>query len=403
MAFSTRTLTLTGLGVALVAGLAYVSFRTDPVPVDLATVTRGPLEVTINADGQTKVRDLFEVAAPISGTAMRSPVEEGDIVRAGETVVASVRPLSSSLLDARTQLQAEAALQEALAARHVAEADLKQARETQIFAQSQYDRTKVLTDRGVATFTRLEDDSQRLAVANATVEAAQARIEMADGAIERARATLLGPTDTNQTSGSCCVDVLAPADGVVLSVAAESERPVVIGEPLVSIGDPDQLELVADILSNDAVRLSPGALAYVERWGGEAVLEARLDRIDPKAYTKVSALGIEEQRVDAYFTLTSASESRATLGDGFSVFLRIVEWHVEDALQIPLSAVFRSGEGWAVFVAHNNRAEMRLITLGHRNDTVAEVLDGLELDEEVIMHPSDEIRSGSLLVERSNL
>lgn len=233
MAHSTRSLVLVGLGAALVAGLAYVSFRTDPVPVDLATASRGPLEVTINADGQTQVRDLFEVASPISGTALRSPVSEGDEVKAGETVVAIVRPAVSGLLDARTLLQAEAALREAEAARHVAQADLRQAQETARFAQSQFDRTQALVTRGVASITRLEDDTQRLAVAQATIDAAQARIEMADGTIERARAMLLMPGDAGAAPESCCIEVRSPSDGVVLSVAAISERPVTIGAPLV--------------------------------------------------------------------------------------------------------------------------------------------------------------------------
>lgn len=403
MPYSTRTLVLIGVGTALVAGLSYVSFRIDPVPVDLATVTQGPLEVTINADGKTQVRDLFEVASPISGTAMRSPVSEGDEVRADETVVAIVRPASSGLLDARSQLQAEAALQEALAARHVAQADLKQAQETARFAKSQFDRTQALVTRGVASITRMEDDTQRLAVANAAIEAAQARIEMADGAIERARATLLLPEASEASTQSCCVQVKAPSDGVVLSVAAISERPVSIGTPLVTIGDPGQLELVADILSNDAVRLNPGALAYVERWGGTEVLEAELDRIDPKAHTKVSALGIEEQRVDAYFRLTTAAEDRPSLGDGFSVFLRIVEWRAEDALQVPLSAIFRKDTGWAVFVAVEGVAKMRAVTLGRRNDRMVEVLGGLDAAERVVTHPSDDIADGVALVERSQL
>ncbi len=403
MVHATRTMTLIGLGAVLIAGLSYVSFRTDPVPVDLATVSKGPLEITINADGQTQVLDLFEVASPISGTAMRSPVQEGDIVRAGDTVVAIVRPASSGLLDARAQLQAEAALQEALAARHVADADLKQAKETQAFAQSQFDRTKALVDRRVASFTRLEDDKQRLAVANASVEAAQARIEMSDSAIERVRASLLSPSDAMSMPDSCCVEVISPTDGVVLSVATISQRPVSIGAPLVSIGDPEQLELVADILSQDAVRLSPGALAYVERWGGDTVLTAKLDRIDPKARTKVSALGIEEQRVDGYFTLTGQREDRANLGDGFSVFLRIVEWRAEEALQIPLSAAFRTGPDWAVFVALNGVADRRVVTLGRRNDRMVQVLSGLEVGDQVIMHPSDAISSGVKLIERSSL
>jgi HlyD family secretion protein len=403
MSYSARTLVLIGLGVTLVAGLSYVSFREDPVPVDLATVTRGRLEVTINADGQSQVRDLFEVASPISGTALRSPVSEGDVVRAGETVVAVVQPASSGLLDARAQLQAEAALQEAMAAKHVAEADLKQAEETARFARSQFDRTQALVTRGVASITRMEDDTQRLAVANATIEAARARMEMADGAIERARATLLQPENADISANGCCVEVRAPSDGVVLSVAAVSERPVAIGTPLVSIGDPNELELVADILSNDAVRLSRGALAYVERWGGADILEARLDRIDPKARTKISALGIEEQRVDAYFNLTTSADKRPNLGDGFSVFLRIVEWRADDALQIPLSAAFRSGDGWAVFVAIDGLAERRAVTLGRRNDRMVEVLSGLDFEERVVTHPSDDIAAGVSLVERDAL
>ncbi|GFE65513.1 efflux RND transporter periplasmic adaptor subunit [Litoreibacter roseus] len=403
MAYSTRTLVLMGLGGALVAGLAYVSFRDDPVPVDLVEVTRGPLEVTINAEGETQVRDLYEVAAPIAGTALRSPVEEGDPVRAHETVVAVVQPSSSALLDARSRLQAEADLQEALAARHVAQADLRQAEETASFAKTQLDRTKALVTRGVASVTRLEDDTQKLAVATAAVEAALARIEMSDGAIERARASLIDPAETDATPAQCCIELTSPADGVILSVSAMSQRPVAIGAPLVSIGDPEDLELVADILSNDAVRLNPGALAYVERWGGPDVLQAELDRIDPKARTKVSALGIEEQRVDAYFTLTSPQEERPHLGDGFSVFLRIVEWRAEDVMQVPLSAVFRDGESWAVFVADDGVATLRSVTLGRRNSQRTEVEAGLELGERVVTHPSDAISDGVNLVERSEL
>lgn len=403
MAYSKRTLTLSGVGLALIAGLAFVSFREAPVPVDLAEVTRGPLEITINADGRTQVQELFEVASPIAGMAMRSPVEVGDRVTKDQTIVATVRPSSSGLLDERSRLQAEAALQEALAARSVAEADLQQAEETRAFAQTQFERTQALVTRGVASITRLEDETQRLKVADATLVAAQARLDMAEGSIERARASLLEPGETGATTSSCCVDLRAPADGVILSVDAISQRPVAIGSPLVSIGNPDDLELVADILSNDAVRLQPGALAHVERWGGDRILEARLDRIDPMARTKVSALGIEEQRVDAYFTLVDPPEQRQGLSDGFSVFLRIVEWRAEDVLQIPLSAVFRDGDGWAVFVATENIAELRPVSLGRRNGQVTEVMDGLQEGERVVTHPSDEIATGASLIERSEL
>ncbi len=403
MALKTRTVLLTGGGLALVAGLSFVAFGEDPVPVDLATVTQGQFEITINADGQTRVRDLYEVAAPISGTAMRSPVDVGDRVIADETIVAVVRPASSGLLDDRSRLQAEATLQEALAAQQVALADLQQARETRSFANSQFERTKALVTRGVASITQLENETQRLRVADAGLEAAQARTDMAQGAVERARAGLLDPAEAEEPSNVCCIELRAPIDGIVLSVSAISERPVSIGAPLVSLGDPDDLELVADILSNDAVRLLPGALAYVDRWGGSEPLLAKLDRIDPKAKTKVSALGIEEQRVDAYFALTSEKDDRHGLGDGFSVFLRIVEWQSEDVTQVPLSSVFRRGEDWSVFVFKEGVAELREVTLGRRNGQMTQVESGLEVGEMVVTHPSDAIADGVALVERTEL
>lgn len=403
MDVSMRTIGLLGLGAAVIAGLAYVSFREDPVPVDLATVTRASLEITVNADGKTQVRDLYEVAAPIAGTAMRSPVEVGDPVVAGETVVAIVRPASSALLDERSRLQAEATLREVEASRSVAAADLLQAEESRDFAQSQLERTQALLSRGVASLTRLEDDAQRLKIAVAAHAAATARLAAAEGAVERARASLLAPDPSAESEDTCCVEIRAPADGVVLTLATISQRPVAIGSPLLSVGNPNDLEIVADILSNDAVRLQEGALAYVERWGGSNVLEARLDRIDPMAQTKVSALGIEEQRVDAFFTLTSPVEKRPGLRDGFSVFLRIVEWRSDDVLQIPLSAIFRNGEEWAVFVADGDLAALRNVQLGKRNGQMTEVIAGLEPGERVVLHPRDDIETGVTLIERSEL
>lgn len=403
MTISKRTLGLIAFGAILIGGLGYVSFRETPVPVDTVAVTSGPLEVTVNADGRAQVRNLYEVASPITGMALRSPVAVGDAVVSGETVVARVQPSTSGLLDARSRLQAEAALQEALAARHVAQADLRQAEETSVFAASQFERTQALVTRGVASLTQLEDQAQRLAVAEATVAAAEARIEMADGTIERARASLLETPEAASDDATCCIALTAPADGVILSIVAVSERPVSTGTQLLSIGDPDDLELVADILSRDAVRLKPGALAYVERWGGGDVLQARLDRIDPKARTQVSALGIEEQRVDAYFSLTSPQEDHAGLGDGFSVFLRVVAWRADDVVQIPLSAIFRVGTDWAVFVDDSGVARQRLVTLGQRNGQMTEVLDGILVGERVVMHPSDAITTGTTLVERDTL
>ena len=403
MDVSRRTMGWVGFGIVVIAALAYLSFREEPVPVDLAEVARGPLEITVNADGKTRVRDLYEVAAPIAGMAMRSPVEVGDLVVADETVVAIVRPVSSALLDERTRLQLQATLHEVEASRSVAEADLVQAEENRDFAQSQLERSQELLNRGVASLTRVEDDAQRLKVAEAAHAAATARLAAAESAVERARASLVDPDPAADSAATCCIEIRSPADGVVLSIAAISQRPVSIGSPLLSIGNPDDLEIVADILSSDAVRLRTGATAYVERWGGSNVLEARLDRIDPMARTKVSALGIEEQRVDATFTLVSPVEQRPGLRDGFSVFLRIVEWRSDDVLQIPLSAIFRVGDAWAVFVADGELAERRRVDLGRRNGQMTEVIEGLQAGERVVLHPSDDIRPGVSLVERSDL
>ncbi len=403
MNMTARTAGLGIVGAAIVAALIYVSFRTDPVPVDLHVVDRGPLQVTIDADGKTQIRDIYEVAAPISGTALRSPVEVGDRVTAEGTVVAHVEPETPSLLDVRTRTQAEASVREAEAALHVAETELTTAREDQILARSQYERTKALVDRGVVSLTNLEDITQRLADADATVEAAQAKIAMAAGSLERSRAALIEPDNQASANGVCCVDLMSPADGVVLSVVNISERPVVSGAPLVTIGDPTNLELVADLLSSDAVRLPEGARAMVERWGGDDVLEARLDRVEPAARTKISALGIEEQRVDAIFELITPLGERQGLGNGFAVFLRIVEWEAEDIIRVPLSAVFRDGEGWAVFVAEGQTAVLREVSLGRRNSRYAEVTGGLGEGDTVITHPGDDVADGVPIVDRRTL
>lgn len=405
MKLSARNIVLTGLAAALVGGLVYTAFHPDPVPVDLYTLARGPMQVTVNADGKTRIRNIYEVAAPITGTALRSPVEVGDRVVRGETVVAIVEPTAPSLLDSRARLQAEAAIREAQAARGQAESGLRKAEEDLAYAQSQFDRTKALVERGVASITRLEDAAQKLAIAEAARDAAASGLGMADSALERARAALIPPEEERAGShdGQCCVQIHAPIDGTVLDVDLISERPVTIGTRLLSIGRPEDLEIVADLLSSDAVRLKPGARAMVERWGGEAVLEARLRKIEPVARTKVSALGIEEQRVDALFDILTPPEDRPGLGEGFAVFLRIIEWEAEDALQVPVSALFRRDGGWAVFVVEDGVTRLTPVEIGRRGERTAEVRGGLAPGAAVVTHPSDAVGEGTRVVDRRTL
>jgi HlyD family secretion protein len=389
-------------GAALLGGLAYVAFREDPVPVDLIEVIAAPMQVTIDADGKTRIRDLFEVAAPIAGTALRAPVAVGDPVVAGETVVARVEPATPTLLDARSRAQAEAAVAEAEAALEVARTDLTRAEEEEVFARMQFERTQTLVERGVSTITQLETATQVLAVAEAAVASARSRIAMAEGTRDRAQAALVGP-EGGAGDAACCVDLTAPAGGVVLSIATISEHPVQAGAPLVTVGDPTELEIVADLLSSDAVRIAPGTRAIVERWGGPDPLEAVLTRIEPAAETRVSALGIEEQRVDVIFDIVTPAEDRPGLGHGFSVFLRVVEWEEESVLQVPLGALFRRGDGWAVYVVADAVVEERAVTLGRRGARMAQVLEGLEAGERIVTHPSEAVADGVTVVDRRDL
>jgi len=400
MSVKPRTYGIIAIGAVIVLGLSYVTFRPEPVLVDMHRVDSGPMTVTINADAVTRITDIYEVASPINGTALRAPVHVGDAVEGGQTVVAVVEPLAAALLDSRSMAQAQASVQEAEAAQRLAQAELTRALTEKAVAQAQYTRKETLVERDVASATELEDAGQRLALAKAGVETAAARMEMASGTLLRAQAALRPTDELAAENETCCVELRAPTDGTVLEVVHESEHPVTIGAPLVSIGDPTRLELVADLLSSDAVRLSPGAQATLDRWGGDALLTAQLDRIAPSARTKVSALGIEEQRVDAVFQITSPLSDRPTLGDGFSVFVRITEWQTDDTLMVPLSALFKRGDSWRVFVVEGDTALERQIEIGQRNAQVAQILSGLETGEQVILHPNDAITDGTFIALR---
>ena len=395
-----RTMVLIAIG-GLVAGLlAIVALRNDPVPVDIATVTRGPLQVTVDVEGKTRIAEIYDVAAPIRGVARRSPVRVGAPVRAGETVVAVIDPAASDPLDPRSRVQAEAAVREAEAGMDMARSNLRRTQEELELAESEYRRAKELVARGVASQSRLETAEQTLGVRQAAQEAALSSLEMAKGALDRARATLIAPSRTGITAEECCLQLTAPVDGQVLDIEMISERPVAAGTRLLSIGQPDNLEIVADVLSTDAVRLEVGNRALVERWGGEGQLEARLTKIEPSAYTKVSALGIEEQRVDVVFDLITPKAQRGTLGHGYAVYLRIIEWQGENVLQAPLSALFRVGDDWAVFVDEDGVARRRAVDIGQTNDWSAEILAGLSEKDSVLVHPNDRISDGTTIVRR---
>lgn len=397
MARRTRLILLLGVAALCVASLIWFAIRPVPVIAELAEVTRGPMEVTVEVDGEVRIRETWEVSSPVTGTAMRSPVRVGDAVVQGETIVAVVQPVAPSLLDRRSRLQAEAAVHEAEAALAAAESRVQQALQDLAHGKAQFDRAQALVERGVAASVRLEDAAQSLKLRESARDAAISARVLARSSLERARAALVGPEGDAETASACCVEIRAPASGLVMAVDRLSERPVATGERLLSIGDPSDLEIVAELLSRDAVRVPEGARARVEQWGGSGQLEARLRRIAPLAHTVVSALGIEEQRVETVFDFARPVSADTRLGDGYAVRLGIVFWQSDDVLQLPIAALFRDDPDWAVFVLRDGRATQVRVEIGKRNESVAQATAGLAEGDVVVTHPGEKVSDGVLI------
>lgn len=386
---------LAALGAATIWAL-----RDDPVPVDLALVRAGPMEVSVAAEGITRIREVYAVTAPIAGTVLRSPVAVGDPVVAGVTLLAEIRPAEPALLDARARAQAAAAVAEAEAAVRLAEVNLSRAESDLAFAEAQLARNRDLAARGTIAQRVLETSDQARTTARAVREAARSELALHRATLTRAEALLVAPGDGSAANGSCCVAIRAPTDGVVLSLEGASARPVQPGAPLMTLGDPTDLEIEVDLLSADAVRVTEGAAAHVTRWGGPEVLTARVRRIEPQAFTRVSALGIEEQRVRLHLTLLSPPEARPGLGDRYRVFVQVVVWSDDPVLQLPVSALFRHGQGWAVFRAEAGRAVLTPVVIGQRMEAQVQILEGLGAGDQVVAFPGSRIADGTLIEAR---
>ncbi|MCP4328708.1 MAG: HlyD family efflux transporter periplasmic adaptor subunit [Alphaproteobacteria bacterium] len=388
------------LVLAVAAGIGY-AFRPQPVLVDIAMVGRGPLVVTIDEEGETRVKDVFVVSAPVMGRVLRIEAEVGDVVVAGDTVVAEIEPVAPSFLDMRSRAEAEALLRAAEAARQVAAADLRRARAELDFAGIERDRAEKLLRKEWIAESAYDAAERAYDTRQAEVETAEAALEMRAHELETARARLLSPADAGDVEEPCkCVPIRAPVSGRVLRVFHESAGVVQAAEPLLEIGDPENLEIVADLLSADAVKVRPGQHVFVEEWGGGEPLAGRVRRVEPFGFTKVSALGIEEQRVNVIIDLEDPVAQRSRLGHGYRVEVRIVLWHDEDVLKVPQSALFRHGDFWSVYVAEDGRARLREVTLGHANGLEAEIIDGLAEGASLVLHPSDRIASEVRIAER---
>jgi HlyD family secretion protein len=377
------------VAVVLISALVW-AFLPRPVEVELAEVALRPLEVTVEEVGEARIREVFTVSASIAGRLQRITLRAGDAVREGDRV-AAIGPAAPVLLDSRSRAVAEATAAAAEAATELARAQLSQAEATRDFMTAEASRATALFRKGALSERAYDSAMREEKTATATVASALANLAVREKELESALAVL--SLDRTGPANPCCLDLLAPVSGRILRVLTVSEQAVQPGTPILELGDPGNLEIVVELLSRDAVRVAEGARATVSGWGG-APIGAWVERVEPAAETRVSALGIEEQRVTVILALEGAPSDWKQLGHGFRVTARIAIWRQDAVLTIPVGALFRDGQDWAAYALRDGRAVLRKIVLGERNEEFAQVLDGLQARDQVILHPSDQVSDG---------
>lgn len=372
--------------ILVTAALALIAIRPRPLPVETGKVVAGPLRETVEAEGETRAHDRYTVAAPVAGRLMRIVLHDGDRVTAGQTV-AVMRPTP---LDDRERDAAAARVGAAEALLRAAEEQVAHDRAEREQARRELTRTEQMAVQGIATPQAQEMARTAEQLAVNTLRAAEFRARAATAQLREARAALLA-AEPGKSGGGRTISLRVPRSGPVLRVLEKSERVVAAGTPLLLIGDPRKLEVVVDVLSSDAVRVPPDAEVVLDEWGGAQPLKGKVRVVEPYAFTKVSALGIEEQRVNI---IVDFIDPPGPLGDGYRVVAKIVTWSKEGVVKIPISALFRQGERWCVFVVEQGKARRRDVTVGHRNQEEAEILDGLGTGETVVRHPSNQLDDG---------
>ena len=385
-----------GVGAAALAGLAVWALQPQPVPVETAAVTRGPFEQTVSDDGKTRVRDRYVVSSPLAGRVERIRLKAGDAIAEGDTV-AVLTPTAPNFLDARTERELAERIGGAQAQRLRALAEVQKADAQLAQAEADRDRSAKLAGAGFVSGAAREQAELALRTAQKAAEAARYAEDAAKHDEAQARATLVRyrVEGAGRVLGSARWQVKAPVKGSVLRVAQESEGAVALGAPLIEIADPRSLEAVVDILSQESVGVRPGMPARLELGTGVAPLSGQVRRIEPAAFTKISALGVEEQRVNVVLDFTESLDHLQTIGDGFRVEAHIVVSRVADAVKAPVGALFRDGAGWAVFVVEDGRAHKRAIKTSRRNPAEALVEEGLTPAETVVVYPPDALKDGA--------
>lgn len=390
--FSIQTLIWALVLIAiLIAGI--VAFLPNPVDVETSKVAEGPLRVSVREDGKTRIREKYIVSSPVAGRLTRIELRPGDAITSEETLLAIIMPNDPDILDARSQAQAEARVQSATAAVNRAKANSQRAGIDLGLANSKFERAqKVYAKNGISHDEYDTFRAEYLASVQADksakfdLEISQFELEMAKAAVNQFMESSPGHSEPFL--------IYSPIAGKVLRVFQESSTAVERGTPLLELGDPRDLEIEVDVLSTDAVRIRPGADLTIEHWGGESPLKANVRVIEPAAFTKVSSLGVEEQRVNIISDFDETPDRLASLGDGYRIEARITISQLDNALQIPNSSLFRHQRQWHVFTIVDDKAVMRAVDIGLQNETHTEVLQGLQRDEEVIVYPNDQISNG---------
>jgi HlyD family secretion protein len=374
--------------VIIVVGLAYVLLRPTPIDVEVGTVEMRPFFEAIEAEGRTRARNPFLVAAPIGGRLLRINLDEGDAVSSGDTI-AVIAPTPQ---DQRTSAWVQSNLTAAQARLAVANASLQETRSAQQRISRELERREELFSRNLASAEETELYRQLAEAETAKLESAEASVLAAQADIESAEALLLGADPDNDSAEDAVIEVKAPVTGTVYTVLEENERVIQAGTPLLEISDQDRLEVIVDLLTQDAVSVEPGDTVYLTGWGGDRTINAFVRSIEPEAFTKVSALGVEEQRVNVIIDLIDAPPN---LGAEYRVEVAVVTWQANSTLTIPSSAIFQRSNGWNTFVVENNRVETRPVLIGARGRDFTRVLGGVSEGEQVILYPSDLINEGT--------
>jgi HlyD family secretion protein len=371
--------------------LTWAALREPVQMVSVATVARGALEQSFLEEGKTRLKQRYVVTAPLAGQVRRITLQPGDAVRAGQ-MLAQIEPVSASLLDARARSQAQAEVAGSEAALQAARQRISAAESASAVAQKELQRLGTLAASGMVTASVLDQTRAQADSAAAALGTARADVQMAQQRLTGARA-LLG--DEGRGGHGKLVSVTAPADGVVVKRTVESATAVPIGQVLLEIGNPQALEIEVEVLSSDAVRLKPGTRARVLRWGGEGLLEASVTRVEPGGYTKISALGVEEQRTRIILDFATPPEKWSALGDAYRVEVEFILRQEQDVLQVASNALFRHADGWAVYRVEDETARRTPVQLGLRSALASQVLGGLQAGQKVIIQPDDRIREGT--------